>query len=586
MFMEVMLQNINEEILWPVEIYQPHIQKKQSFLGLQEYSNVCIMFTWSEQDERNIIINLTSQLENLIAKGQMNTHARFFIIITDHVAAPGQTVLSTVEYLWTNFKIFDVLVLCPIINSDVNRSNGIRRFQFYSWFPFHSSGKQEILFDVCIPGKNNQCDIGKNLFPSKIPPKFQNYNAITVFTDEIKPLVLLTKNYTQGNRIILEFRGPEIDMLNFILEAINISFTYSSLRRGHTNDFLTLMAELSAGRLDLIIGGLPLHETLAAYGDPSFPYFFTGYKWYVPCPKSVPRIVKISGIFYPSAWLALVASFITVSVVMWGYGSLLKESKCHAYKTLSDCIYNVWAVGFGVSVHHKPITSELKAIFLLWVCYCYVINTVFQTFFTSFLVDPGFENPIRNYDELLASGLDFGYGSGSESVFFENYTEFNRTETSFRSTQCLNYEECFLRILKGYNFATLQVEFFAKYFTDVYLPRREYLLCSLNDYHRMLYIVMYLPKGSHILTPLNRVVRHTVESGLVLKWVGGLEEVWKIKSVSMLKVDVRTVHRSADGFFVFNMSHLQIAFSSLTTGLVLSFVVLFVEMLKYPTGCN
>jgi hypothetical protein len=407
-----------------------------------------------------------------------------------------------------------------------------------------------------------------------------------VFTGEVNPTILLTKNYTEGNRTILEFRGPEIEILNFILGAINISFTYSNLRRGNKTDFLKLMAELSHGRLDLIIGGLPLHESLAAYGDPSFPYFFTGYKWYVPCPKAVPRISKISGIFYPSAWFSLITSFMTVSLVMWGYGSLFKKSKCHAYETLSNCFYNVWAVAFGISVHHKPITSELRAIFLLWVCYCYVMNTVFQTFFTSFLVDPGSEKPIQNYEELLASGSNFGYGSGSERLLFENYSEFDTRGTSFRSTLCLSYEECLLRTLKGSNFATLQVEFFSTRFTTVYLPRKEQLLCSLNDYYRIIYVVMYLPKGSHILTPLNRVAHRTVESGLVSKWVSELEEVWKVKSVSILMVDVLSRHSSADGFFVFNMSHLQIAFGSLAVGLVLSFVVLFAEMLNYPNGCN
>ncbi|PNF28905.1 hypothetical protein B7P43_G01810 [Cryptotermes secundus] len=586
MLMEVMVQNINEEILWPLEIYKPRIQRKQSFLGRQGYPNVFIMFTWFEQEERNIIINLTPQLENLITKGLLNSHARFIIIITDNVVAPGQTALSTVEYLWANFKIFDVLVLCPIINSDLNRSNGMARFHFYSWFPFHSYGQQEILFDECILGKNNQWYSETNLFPSKIPSKFQNYNAITVFTGEVKPSLLLTKNYTEGNRTVLEFRGPEIDMLNLILGTINISFTYSNLRRGNTTDFLTLMAELSSGRLDLMIGALPLHESLTAYGDPSFPYYFTGYKWYVPCPKAVPRVDKISGIFYPSAWLSLVVSFVTMSLVMWGYGSLFKESECHAYETLSNCFYNVWAVAFGVSVHHKPIISELKAIFLLWVCYCYAMNTVFQTFFTSFLVDPGFENPIKDYDELLASGLDFGYGSGSESLFFENYSEFNSKETSFRRSRCLSYEECFLRIFKDRHFATLQVEFFANAFTTVYLPRNEHLLCSLNDYYRIIYVVMYLPKGSHILNPLNRVASRIAESGLFSKWISGLEEFWKIKGVSMLKVDVLTKHSSVDGYFVFNMSHLQIAFCSLAIGLVLSFAVLFAEMLNYSFGCN
>jgi hypothetical protein len=586
MIMEDMLRNINEEILWPVEIYQQHSQKKQSSLGLQEYAKVFVMFTRSEQDERNIIIKLTSQLENLTEKGLLNTHARFVIIITEYVGTPAEIALSTVEHLWTKFKIFDVLVLCPILNSDANRRNRLTRFNLYSWFPFHSSGKEGILFDECILDKNNQWHSQKNLFPTKIPPKFQNYNEITVLTGDLRPTLILEKNYTQGNKTILEFRGPEIDMLTSTLEAINISFTYSNLPRRNTTEFHTLMAELSLGRLDLIIGGLPLHEFLAAYGDPSYPYYFTGYKWYVPCPKAVPRIDKISGIFYPSAWLSIVASFVAMSLVMRGYGSLFESSKCRSYQTLCNCFYNVWTVAFGVSVHHKPLSYKLKAVFLLWVCYCYVMNAVFQTFFTSFLIDPGFERPIQNYNELLASGVELGYGSGSESLFFENYSEFIPRENLFRSTLCLSHDECFVRMLKNCDFATLQVEFFAKYFTTVYLPRKEHLLCSLNDYYRIVYIVMYLPKGSHILAPLNRIVRRTAEAGLITKWISDMQEIWKIKSSSILIFDLVTEHSSADGFFVLKVPHLQIAFCSLAIGLVLSSVVLFAEMLNYPNSYN
>jgi hypothetical protein len=544
------------------------------------------MFTWSEQGERNIIINLALQLENLAAKGLLNTHARFVIIITEYVDTPGEVALSTVEYLWTNFKIFDVLVLCPALKSYVNHHDRIMRLHLYSWFPFHSSSKQVVLLDECIFDTNKQWASGKNLFPLKIPSKFQNYNAITVFTDDLKPSIILEKKYTQGNRTILEFKGPEIDMLNSILEAINISFTYSNLQRRNKKDFLALMRELSVGRLDLIIGGLPLHEFLIPYADPSFPYYFTGYKWYVPCPKAIPRIDRISGIFCPSAWLSIAASFVAVSLVMWGYGSLFEESKCRAYRTLCNCFYNVWTAAFGVSVHNKPNTSELRAVFLLWICYCYALNAVFQTFFTSFLVNPGFEKPIQNHYELLASGVELGYGTSNESLFFENYSEFFQRENLFRSTRCLNHDECLLRLLKDCDFATLQVEFFAKYFTSVYLPRKENLLCSLNDYYRIVYIVMYLPKGSHILAPLNRVAHRIVEAGLIMKSIGDMQEIWKITNTSILNLDFVADQSSADGFFVLNMCHLQIAFCSLAIGFLLSVLLLFAEMLKHRNSCN
>jgi hypothetical protein len=575
-FVEVTLQSVHEETFWNIYVYRPEVQKNETVLRHQEDSSFYIMFTWLDQAEGDVNVNLIPQLRNVMAKGLLNTHARVFVVMTDHVGSPRQTALSTVETLWTNFSIFDILVLLPVSDPD-----GITSFHFYTWFPFHSSGKQEILLDKCIPAKNGLWHSDKNLFPSKIPSKFQNYNGITVLTSELEPSVILIKNYTTGNKTVLEFKGPEIDFLLSVLETVNISHTYINLRRDNTTDFLTLMTELSRGKLDLVIGGLPLHEFLVPYGTPSFPYYFTGYKWYVPCPKPVPRTVKITGIFYSSAWLSLIASFVSMSVIMFGYGRLFKTNELRAYQTLSNCFHNAWAVAIGVSVHSKPTTSQLKAIFLLWVCCCYVISTIFQIFFTSFLIDPGFDKPIQSYDELQTSCVEYGLGASSESLLFENYSEFTPQEISSRSVKCLDHKSCLLRTLRGSNFATLQVEFFAKYFTTVYLPRKEHLLCSLRDYFRIVYIVMYIRKGSHILRPVNRVTRRTVESGLITKWISDMEEIWKIKGAAIV-----TDGNSANGYFVFTVSHLQIAFILLAFGLVLSFVVLLVEMMYHPNSCK
>jgi hypothetical protein len=582
---DAMLQNINEECLWSVDIYQSHSQKNISSLDLEKHYNTHIFFTWSGQGESNITFNLISQLEKVIAEGLLTTHAHIFIVVTDYFDAPGQIALSIVESLWINFKIFDVLVLFPVSNPGLSHRDGWTRFRFYTWFPFHSPVKQIILIDECVIGKNGKWDSNKNLFPLKIPSKFQNYNEITVLTSEKEPAVTLTKNYSESNKTVLKFAGPEIDLLSYISETTNLSLTYRDLRCENATDFLTLMAKLSPGKVDLIVGGLPLHEVLVSHGEPSIPYYFTGYKWYVPCPKPVPRIDKISGIFYPSAWLSLIVSFVTVSVIMWGYANLFNKIECRTYQTLISCLYNVWAVGFGVSVHHRPITSELKAIFLLWVSYCYIMSTVFQIFFTSFLVDPGFEKPIQSYDELLTYDLEYGYGSGSGHLYFENYSEFIPRETLLHSIMCSDHKECLLKLLKDSKFATLQVEFFAKYFVTVYLPRKEHLLCSLPDYFRIFNVAMYLANGSHIITPLNRVIRRAAESGLITKWVGNMEEVWKFRNASILDADVHSEGNSVHGYFIFTVSHLQIAFMSLAVGLILGFVALLVEMLYHPNSC-
>jgi hypothetical protein len=585
-FVEVMLQSINEANLWPVEVHRLPTQKKEPSLNQRRNFNVYIFFTWPEEGESNVTFDLTLQLERVTAMGLLKNDGHSFIVVTDYVYVPGETTLSIVENLWNKFNIFDVLVLVPVSNSKENHHHVMTRFNFYTWFPFHSSGQREILFEECILGENKVWNIQKNMFPLKIPPKFQYHNKITVFTSELTPSVLLVKNYTEGNKTVLEFRGPEIDLLSSVLETLNLSFSYSNLRRDNTTEFLTLMKQLVHGKLDLMIGGLPLHEILASYGDPSFPYYFSGFKWYVPCPKPIPRIDKISRIFYPSAWLSFITSFVTVSVVMWGYATFFKASESRAYQTITNCLYNVWAIVFGVSVCRKPITYKLKAIFLLWVCYCYIMNTVYQIFFTSFLVNPGFKKQIESYYELVISDMEYGYGSGSENLLFENYFEFIAPETSSRSISCQDYKKCFLRLLKDSKFATLQIEYFAQYFKTVYLSRKEYLLCSLNDYFRILYIAMYLPRGSHILAPINRVTSDAVESGLMAKWISNMEEIWKITSGFNFNNDTFNEEKHDAGYFVFTLSHLQVAFISLAVGLAVSFTVLSVEILYHKKECR
>jgi hypothetical protein len=51
----------------------------------------------------------------------------------------------------------------------------------------------------------------------------------------------------------------------------------------------------------------------------------------------------------------------------------------------------------------------MRLVYLLFVWYSYVVNSVFQTFFTSVLVGPGMKKQISLIDELLSSGLEYGY---------------------------------------------------------------------------------------------------------------------------------------------------------------------------------
>jgi hypothetical protein len=55
-------------------------------------------------------------------------------------------------------------------------------------------------------------------------------------------------------------------------------------------------------------------------------------------------------------------------------------------------------VKVGVSVKGNPRSSRLKLLFVVFVLYCSAISRVFQTFLTSVLVDPGYDNQISSLE--------------------------------------------------------------------------------------------------------------------------------------------------------------------------------------------
>ena len=93
---------------------------------------------------------------------------------------------------------------------------------------------------------------------------------------------------------------------------------------------------------------------------------------------------------------------------MWFFARYHNVTEIKDYRTVSGCAYNVQATAMGVSAS-QPSTTAVRTLFFLWVSYCYIISTVFQMFFTSFLVNTGFGKQIENFEGLLSSGLEYGY---------------------------------------------------------------------------------------------------------------------------------------------------------------------------------
>ena len=240
----------------------------------------------------------------------------------------------------------------------------------------------------------------------------------------------------------------------------------------------------------------------------------------------------------------------------------------------------MWAVVLGVSVPSMPQTPSVRCLFLLFVWYAFVMNMLFQTFFTSYLVDPGVIDQVRTMEELLKSDIPMGYYKHADSSYFEDKSDPISQEIMRRSEDCsdFDYKKCLLKVIVNKNYSSLRSELYAEHFVKTTMPSQQKPLCSLNDRFISYYIAMYIKKHSPFLEPINVCLRRLNEGGIIAKQERDFKEAWKFQiSPEAEQYD----HEEAEDYFVFTIGHLIISFYILAAGLVMSFIIFILENIYY-----
>jgi hypothetical protein len=229
----------------------------------------------------------------------------------------------------------------------------------------------------------------------------------------------------------------------------------------------------------------------------------------------------------------------------------------------------------AVSVPQHPTASSLRVYFLLYVCFCLAISTVFQAFFVSFLVEPNYEKQIETLDDLLHSDVVFGdhplmyYGIGT--VSFPELATFLEHKTL--KEDCSEYRKCVERMRTKRDIALVYTQFLATYEArELGTVDVDKIICCLNGDVISGGVTVLFRKGNPFLDRFNILMRRYLEAGLH-------EMLWtELQHRASLKGGDRL--RDADGekFFPFSISHLKPAFVVLLVGTVLSFVVFISEL--------
>jgi hypothetical protein len=446
----------------------------------------------------------------------------------------------------------------------------------YTWFPYQSSDRCTEVNDITLLDSwviSAQGHFTKNtdLFTGKIS---KNLNRCPM-----KALVFDTKwdfktnyvNHTYDNgTVVSNMVGLEIELLKVILHRMNMTYVSVPIpedfekEKNYANN---LISSIFVKDYYIIVGNVGNYFLSNPFFSSTNTYYIMTVRWYVPCSVKYPRWSSIFRILSVELWLFLIILTLTAVISTTLVGRYSLTSEWQGYKTLRSSLTNIVSVSLGVSVSRMPRAPSLRLLFLAWVCFSLAFSTVFQAFLTTFLIDSGYKTPIQNMDELFASGIKLAYQE-SFNPLFEEYVGPESLEVQRNRVNCLSFVECVNWAMYHKNVSVLLIDKIAEEcYADGYFvgENSEPLLCRLEDgvfYSYGLSMVMYY--GDPLMTRFSEFVDRVVEAGLHTFW-----ESMRMNWYKLYSRKIAIVH-PLDGYYSFNLYHMQPAFYLLLIGWCLS----------------
>ncbi|PSN55240.1 Ionotropic receptor [Blattella germanica] len=555
------LRSLNSEILWTIYLSTTGITHSQCCIKYLSY--VIIL----EDFHSKHIERFDQQVEELQRIEPGNPKGLYLIILME---GDRNTAKEIIQHLW-RWKIIDATIMSPSQNGE--------KVVVYTWFPFKSKYEctevEDIVsLDVCV---QDGCFLeGSNLYPEKVKRNLQSC-----------PLVYSTRDWgilsipaTTGFIDKVPFNdGLEVILFREIAKALNMTPVFkepiaSTMVWGDydptINSYTGVIGDAKFGRTNISFAGLPKNYFFEDHVDSTYSYLESGFHWYVRCPTSRERWAILIMTFTPPVWVVLIIAFLIIGFIIMFWAKLLNESEVYKYKTLSGSLEYLLVAFLGMSVKLHPFTWEIRIFFFLWVWSSMGVTIVFQSLFTSFLVNPGLEKQVSSVNELIISSLVLNFDPGYDALF-EDSTERENLIISKRQF-CVGFLECSKRTaLVGDSATILDVQNYDLYqqmFKDQFHTE---LLCRIPERISPYLISMYMQKGNPLFDEVNKVIILLMEAGFVDWWWKDVVARQKIKTVS------EDSEKDAIPYFAFSMNHIGVVFVLLGLGYAVSLCVFLVE---------
>lgn len=455
-------------------------------------------------------------------------------------------------------------------------------FRLYTWIPYQNSDRCTEVLDIAELDLWSSEGHGGFLYNYPLfPPKiFSDLEGCPIFilTAEYPPFVVSVPHVTPNTSKKLVFEeGPVMRLLKTVSSKMNMTENITGVETDRV--FPELFTKIKDGKFDVLFSPLSLLHFGKTFLDETYVLSQKRGRFVVPCGQTFARWNSVIRVFSPDLWLTVFLSMLIACILMLCLTSCLNklsQSEYQVYQRLSSCLISMWAVLLGLSVSVMPRADIFRVFFSTWLIYCLAVNTVFQAFLTTFLINPGRERHIQSIQELLSSGLPYGFDPQCDKTFNDTEEIVMRTILQHR-IPCSPYTTCMDWVAYHRNFSTPSTDNIVDYFiTTKYVDYQgQPLLCTLKEEYYSSNNVIHMMKGNPLFQRVNEIVGRIVESGIFNQWTKEFFDSLKLKKGV---ISLRTLQ---DEYYNLNLEHIQSAFWVLCVGLGLGIAV-FVAQLCFP----
>ncbi|KAJ4443678.1 hypothetical protein ANN_05353 [Periplaneta americana] len=506
------LRMMSEEMRWPIEV------QKDTHANIRHY------YTYVLFCGKNINV-LFQQIRKFIDPYIKRIYrCRLIVMVTSDVEIDTKKFAIDIKNIvWNKYFVSEALLIFAELKS--------ASLVAYTWVPYSSETQCKENIRVIEIGQwiNSQMTTLQTTFLLPVSTGYKNFHGCPVkFFVGTKNYKWLTNEKKFKSIIYYDYM---VDIILLASKTLNLSLIYDPMgkeveRYGFT---FFLLFKLFEDDYVTITDTVPIDyghiaDKIASHKDIKF-------KWFVPCAIKLSRMEILTKIFRLDVWFLIILFYVSTASFLWAVRKYLtSHMESAVYMKFSDNLLSMWAVTLGVSTWELPQTSSLRICFISFVWYCYALVTIYVTFFTSLLVDPGFGRQIMSFDEIMHSGIVYGYDPFLKYFFDGDNVGIRLKNTVDSYVNCTDRLHCFDRVSISRDFALYDTTEALNY----YLVKNEDVsVCAIDEFTFTFQRNFYFRLGSNFFDHFNRVVTDLKESGLFQKIMDDYYRKLKVEHIEL-----------------------------------------------------